>query len=77
LEAGGVFGDIQHLVNGQRGREVYEGGDIEAGVWSVGLAQGLIHDIVSATELVPRIVAEAVEVIRERLAQLADSELVG
>jgi NAD(P)H-dependent flavin oxidoreductase YrpB (nitropropane dioxygenase family) len=73
LDAGGAFADVQHLVNGQRGRGVYASGDIDDGVWSVGLAQGLIHDIVSASGLVPRIVAEAEDVIRQRLLGLADT----
>jgi nitronate monooxygenase len=70
LAAGGTFADVQYLVNGERGRTVYETGDPEAGVWSVGLVQGLIEDAPSATELVQRIVAEAESVITRHLAGL-------
>ncbi|WP_229052512.1 nitronate monooxygenase family protein [Aeromicrobium sp. Leaf350] len=74
LDAGGTFEDVRHLVNGERGRGVYSSGDIDAGVWSVGLVQGLIHDIPSATELVGRIVAEAEEVVRERLTGFVSAD---
>ncbi|GAA3516150.1 nitronate monooxygenase family protein [Aeromicrobium panaciterrae] len=70
LDGGGEFGDVQHLVNGQRGRTVYESGDPEAGIWSVGMAQGLIRDIPSATDLVGRIVAEAEEIVTGRLSRI-------
>lgn len=70
LSAKGIFEDVRHLVNGKRGRGVYELGDIDAGVWSVGLSQGLIHEIPSATELVGRIVDEAEEVIRAQFERI-------
>lgn len=76
LAAGGQFGDVQHLVNGIRGRTVYELGDPEAGVWSVGLAQGLIDDIPTCDELVDRMVREAVDLLEARLAGMRDLAIV-
>ncbi|WP_349828566.1 NAD(P)H-dependent flavin oxidoreductase [Brevibacterium litoralis] len=70
LDKGGKFEDIQHLVAGARGRKVFEEGDIEGGQWTVGLVQGLIHDVPTAHELVTRIVADAEEIIRGRLSGL-------
>jgi nitronate monooxygenase len=67
LDAGGAFEDVQHLVSGLRGRTVYETGDPEAGVWSVGLSQGLVHDVPTVAELVSRMVAEARDLIGTRL----------
>jgi NAD(P)H-dependent flavin oxidoreductase YrpB (nitropropane dioxygenase family) len=67
---GGVFEEVRELVAGARGREVYEQGDPDHGIWSAGLVQGLIHDIPTAAELVARIVAEAEELIGGRLAVL-------
>ena len=64
---GGTFDDVRELVAGARGRKVFEGGDIDYGVWSVGLVQGLIHDIPTVAELVDRIVAEAEQIIEQRL----------
>ena len=70
LAEGGVFDDVRDLVAGARGRKVYELGDPEAGIWSAGMSQGLIHDIPTVTELVERIVAEAADLIQGRLAGL-------
>jgi NADH:quinone reductase (non-electrogenic) len=61
LNDGGDFRAVRELVSGERGRLVYENGDPEAGIWSVGMCQGLIHDIPTVGELVGRIVAEAEE----------------
>ncbi len=62
------FEDIAHLASGARGRvNVMEGGDVEAGVWSAGMSQGLIRDIPTTGELVARIVREAEEIVRGRL----------
>ncbi|MGW0018294.1 NAD(P)H-dependent flavin oxidoreductase [Rhodococcus sp. NPDC003382] len=68
LDRGGKFEDVRELVAGARGRLVYENGDPEAGIWTVGTVQGIIHDIPTAGELVERIVAEAEALISERLA---------
>ncbi|ABL83635.1 MULTISPECIES: nitronate monooxygenase [unclassified Nocardioides] len=59
LDGGGSFADVADLVAGRRGRAVFETGDLEAGVWSVGVSQGLIHDVPTVAELVRRIVDEA------------------
>jgi nitronate monooxygenase len=68
LEAGGTFEDIRELMAGARGRLVYETGDLDAGIWSAGMVAGLISDIPTVRELVERIVAEAIAIIRGRLA---------
>jgi NADH:quinone reductase (non-electrogenic) len=74
LGAGGEFADVRDLVAGARGRRVFEEGDPQAGVWTVGMCQGLIDDIPTAGELVERIVWEASDLIRARLAgALADA----
>lgn len=70
LAAGGRFEQVKDLVSGARGRTVYETGDPEAGVWSVGTCQGLINDVPSVGELVSRMVAEARDIIAGRLAYL-------
>ena len=56
-----------------KGRRVLEAGELDNGVWSAGLVQGLIHDIPSVKELVDRIVAEAIEIIEGRLAGLVEA----
>jgi nitronate monooxygenase len=69
LDDGAAFPDVRDLVAGARGRKVFEDGDLEAGIWSAGLAQGLIDDIPTVRRLVQRIVAEAEDLITGRLAQ--------
>lgn len=59
LDAGGGFDDIRDLVAGARGRRVFEDGDLNAGVWTVGQAQGLIEDVPSCADLVARIIRQA------------------
>lgn len=59
LNKGGRFKDVKDLVAGTRGRTVYEYGDPDAGIWTVGVVQGLIHDIPTAGDLVRRIAADA------------------
>ncbi|WP_395244861.1 NAD(P)H-dependent flavin oxidoreductase [Agromyces sp. MMS24-K17] len=71
LADGGQFPDVQPLVAGARGRKVFEHGDLEAGIWTVGQVQGLIRDIPTAGEIVRRTVAEAQAVLSERLARFA------
>lgn len=71
LREGGTFPDVRDLVAGARGRTVFEQGDPDAGIWTVGLVQGLIHDIPTAGEIVRRVVDEAETIIRRSLALLA------
>jgi len=71
LADGGQFPDVRELVAGARGRRVFEDGDLDAGIWTVGQVQGLIRDIPRAGEVVRRTVAQARAVLRERLAQFA------
>lgn len=68
LNQGAQFEDIRELVRGVRGREVYETGNLNAGIWTCGMVQGIIHDIPTCQELLTRIVDEAVETISDRLA---------
>ncbi|MEU4560771.1 nitronate monooxygenase [Actinoplanes sp. NPDC023936] len=67
LQGGGTFPDIASLVAGSRGRKVFDDGDLDAGIWTVGMVQGLIHDVPTCGELIERIVTEAVELIDNRL----------
>jgi len=68
---GAKFEDVRELVAGTRGRSVYEVGDNDAGIWSAGQIQGLIHDIPTCAELIHRIVREAEEIIHARLDRMA------
>jgi NAD(P)H-dependent flavin oxidoreductase YrpB (nitropropane dioxygenase family) len=47
--------------------KVMETGDMEAGAWSCGMVAGLINDVPSVQELIDSIMAEANQIITERL----------
>jgi NAD(P)H-dependent flavin oxidoreductase YrpB (nitropropane dioxygenase family) len=64
------FEDIINEVAGVYPK-VMRDGEMDAGAWSCGLVAGLIDDIPTCKELVGRIVREAEELIRGRLAKLA------
>lgn len=67
--------DLQPLVAGSRGRKVYETGESDAGMWTCGIAVGLITDIVTCDELLKRFVREAEEVI-ESMVRLKSVQIV-
>jgi len=64
------FSDVAHLVGGNRGRQAEKDGDPNGGIWTAGQTIGLIDDIPSCQELMDRIVSEAEETIRTRLASM-------
>ncbi|OWU85016.1 nitronate monooxygenase [Oceanicola sp. 22II-s10i] len=64
------IGDVAELVAGARGKNVYGTGDVEEGMWSAGMVAGVIHDVPTCKELIERIVSDAEEVIRGRMAKL-------
>jgi nitronate monooxygenase len=63
------FEDIIEEVAGVYPKIMREG-LMDAGAWSCGMVAGLIHDIPSCRELIDRIMAEAEQIIAERLAGL-------
>lgn len=67
------FEDVAHLMSGKRGQGVYETGDVDAGVWSLGMCAGLIHDVPTCEELVKRMEREAIEVLTQSNALVIES----
>ena len=61
------FEDIIEEVAGVYPRIMREG-DMDAGAWSCGMVAGLINDIPTCKELIDRIMAEADQIINQRLA---------
>lgn len=57
------FKDVAHLMSGKRGSQVYETGDVDAGVWSLGMCSGLIHDIPTCEELAKTLERDAIDVL--------------
>ena len=64
------FEDIMEEVAGVYPRIMMEG-DMDAGAWSCGMVAGLVNDIPTVQELIDRIMAEADEIINDRLAAIA------
>ncbi len=62
-----TFEDIKDLVAGQRGRVVFEKGDLEHGIWSAGISVARVKDVPSCKEMVSRLVSDAENIIDERL----------
>ncbi|WP_458683519.1 NAD(P)H-dependent flavin oxidoreductase [Prescottella equi] len=73
LRNGAAFEDVRELVAGQRGRKVYATGDLDYGIWTAGMSQGLVHDIPAVEDLVSTIVADAESVIKSRLLGLVSN----
>ncbi len=68
---GKTIQEIGPLVAGARGKVVYETGDLDHGVWSAGMVQGLIHDIPTCKELIDRFITEGRKIIEGRLRGMA------
>ena len=62
-----TFEDIKDLVAGQRGRVVFEKGDLEHGIWSAGISVARVKDVPSCKEMVSRLVSDAENIIDGRL----------
>ena len=70
-KGGATFADVQHLVAGKRGVAAMAEGDVDGGIWTAGMVQGLIDDVPTVAELVDRIVSEAEAIIGQRLREMA------
>lgn len=64
------FGDIRHLVNGQRGVAALRDGDPDGGIITAGMVVGLIHDIPTCAVLLERMVDECRQQLRRASAYL-------
>ena len=62
-----TFEDVKDLVAGQRGRVVFEEGDLEHGIWSAGISVARVKDVPTCKEMVARLVSEAEQIIDGRL----------
>lgn len=66
-DAATTFDDVKDLMSGVRARkEVLGAGNMDAGIWTSGQSQALIHDIPTCKQLVDQIMAQA-NASRERL----------
>ena len=63
--------DIHEQVAGVYPKVMLDG-EMDAGAWSCGMVVGLIHDIPTVKELIDRIMADAEQIIRQRLVGFLD-----
>ena len=68
-----TFEDVKDLVAGQRGRVVFEEGDLEHGIWSAGISVARVKDIPTCEEMVSRLVSDAKNIIDDRLQSVKAS----
>ena len=66
------FEDIMDEVAGVYPRVMVDG-DMDSGAWSCGMVAGLIHDIPTVQQLIDRIMAEAEDIIRQRLGGMLNA----
>lgn len=64
------FEDIVEEVAGVYPKIMLDG-EMDAGVWSCGMAAGLINDIPTCKELIDRIMSEAEDIIKQRFGSMA------
>ncbi|KAJ5980863.1 hypothetical protein N7481_008161 [Penicillium waksmanii] len=69
----GDFSEIGPYVSGKRGRQVFENGDVDFGVWTAGQVIGLIHDIPTCAVLLDRIEKEAQEAMKRSQSLYIDA----
>ena len=68
-----TFEDVKDLVAGQRGRVVFEEGDLEYGIWAAGISVARVKDIPTCEEMVSRLVSDAKNIIDDRLQSVKAS----
>lgn len=64
------FEYIAELMAGTRGKDALTSGDVDGGIWTSGIVQGLIHSIPTCDELIQEIVSECQATIQERMVKL-------
>ncbi len=62
------FEDIMDLVAGVKGKAALTSGEIDGGIWTSGIVQGLIDSYPSCAEIIDDIISECVGTINQRLA---------
>ncbi|MCD6225069.1 MAG: nitronate monooxygenase, partial [Deltaproteobacteria bacterium] len=62
---GAELPEILDIVSGEKARQMYDQGDLDAGIISCGQGVGLIHDIPSVQELFDKIIKQATDIYSE------------
>jgi nitronate monooxygenase len=70
-ERDGDFSELFPLISGDRAKQVWQDGNAEEALLTVGQSVGRIQDVPTVAELVERIAAEAEEALRKSLGQVS------
>ncbi|MBN1665048.1 MAG: nitronate monooxygenase [Deltaproteobacteria bacterium] len=71
MEKSGVpIEELRSIISGSKGQRMYELGIVDEGIITLGQCIGLIKDIPTTKELIDRIIAQATEIVNERLGKL-------
>ena len=65
-EKGATLEELLPMITGQRGKQAFDGGDIDAGIIHCGQTVGLVNDIPSVKDIIENIISEA-KLIGQRL----------
>ncbi len=68
--SGGDFSELFPLISGKLAKEVWQTGDVDKAMLTVGQSIGRIHDVPTVQELVDRIVADAETILKDLTANL-------
>jgi nitronate monooxygenase len=68
--AGGGFEQVHEYVSGTNQEKAWTTGDIEAGMVTAGMSGAFVDDVPTCRELIQRIVADAEQIITQRLASM-------
>lgn len=68
--AGGGFEQVHEFVSGANQEKAWTTGDIEAGMVTAGMSGAFVDDVPTCKELVQRIVADAEQIITQRLTNM-------
>ncbi len=67
------FDYIVDLVAGVKGKAALTSGEIDGGIWTSGMVQGLIDSYPSCAEIIDDIISECTGTINQRLAEIMKS----
>ncbi|KAF2483323.1 2-nitropropane dioxygenase [Neohortaea acidophila] len=70
----GKFEEVGPLMSGKRGRQVFQNGDPNFGVWTAGQVIGLIQDIPTCEELLSRMEKEATDTLSQISKLIVDKQ---
>jgi len=62
---GGGLEDVLNVVSGENSKRMYDTGDLDTGIISLGQGVGLVHDIPSVEELFKRIISQASKIVSQ------------